>query len=168
MPFPSIIAAGCRPACRRPGDPRVFTGRGIKFRVRSRLQVAGGIFGHQKGPGSIDPASAVSSARRLLWTGVIWIDDAHGGAARRRPAALLQRGIGAFVIAVVPAGVDLQADRVGRIVGLGASRWCGQRRGSGQNDQSRNAHWNLPRKIDALPHQPAARAPGSAFIAMTR
>ena len=51
----------------------------------------------------------------------IWIDDAHGVAARCRPSALLQRGIGAFDVGVLHA-VDLQADRIVRIIRLGPSR----------------------------------------------
>jgi hypothetical protein len=70
-------------------------------------------------PGSIDAAIPAAS---WFWAGVIRIDDALGCAARCRHVALCQRGIGAFEVIVLPALVDLQADRVVRIIGLGSSR----------------------------------------------
>src|SRR4029077_11022716 len=51
---------------------------------------------------------------------VIWIDDALCRAARCRRVALGQRRVEAFVIA--DPAVHVQANRISRIVGLGASR----------------------------------------------
>jgi hypothetical protein len=62
------------------------------------------------------------SRRRCFAPRVIRVDDALCGAARCRSIALWQRGIGAFKVIVVPALVDLQADRIGRVIRLGASR----------------------------------------------
>src|SRR5712664_745620 len=84
----------------------------------------------------------VISRRAHLRARKIWIDDALGGAARRRLSALWQRGIAAFDVAALYV-VDLQADRVVRIIRLGASRRCRQNRHARQNRQSRNAHQSL-------------------------
>src|SRR4051812_22996722 len=68
--------------------------------------------------GSLDAALLPLASRRGFRACVIGIDEAMRGAARCRHVALGQRGITAFEIIVVPAGVDLQADRILRIVGL--------------------------------------------------
>ena len=64
----------------------------------------------------------VALSRRLFGAGVIWIDDALCGAARCRHVALCQRGIAAFEIEIRHASINLQADRILRIIGLGQSR----------------------------------------------
>ncbi len=97
-------------------------------------------------PGSIDAAIPPAS---WFWAGVIRVDDALGGAARRRHVALCQRGIGAFEVIVFPALVDLQADRIVRIIGLGSSRRRCRSHPNCQNRQSQNAHQTL--FISAVP-----------------
>jgi hypothetical protein len=99
-------------------------------------------------PGSIDAAIAPAS---WFWAGVIRVDDALGGAARCRHVALCQRGIGAFEVIVVPALVDLQADRIVRIIGLGVGRRHCRSHPDCQNRQSQNAHRNL--FIGAVPRR---------------
>ena len=86
------------------------------------------------------------SRRRCFGPRVIRVDDALCGAARCGGIALCQRGIAALKIIVVPALVYLQADRIGRVVGLGASRRrCRYRRD--QNCKSQTAHENLPGRL---------------------
>ena len=59
------------------------------------------------------------SRRRCFAPRVIRVDDALCGAARCRGIALCQRGIGAFKVIVGHAPlVDLQADRIGRVIRL--------------------------------------------------
>ena len=89
---------------------------------------------------SIDAAIPAASC---LWAGVVRVDDALGCAARCRHVALCQRGIGAFEVIVFPALVDLQADRIVRIIGLGPSRRRCRSHPNCQNRQSQNAHQNL-------------------------
>src|SRR5882724_4949956 len=89
----------------------------------------------------------IISRRTHLRAGKIWIDDALGGTARCSLSALRQRGIAAFDVAALYV-VDLQADRVVRIIRLGASRRCRQNRHARQNRQSRNAHQSL---LEAVP-----------------
>jgi hypothetical protein len=60
-------------------------------------------------------------ARGPLRAREIWIDEALCRAARCRRLALWQRHVGAIVIVVRP-GPDMQANRVSRIVRLGARR----------------------------------------------
>src|SRR5260370_26833305 len=91
-------------------------------------------------PGSIDAAMPAAS---WFWAGVIRVDDALGGAARRRHVALCQRGIGAFEVIVFPALVDLQADRIVRIIRLSPSRRRCRSHPNCQNRQSQNAHRKL-------------------------
>ena len=91
-------------------------------------------------PGSIGAAIPPASWFR---TGVIRVDDALSGAARCRHVALCQRGIGAFEVIVVPALVDLQADRIVRIIRLGLSRRRCRSHPNCQNRQSQNAHQTL-------------------------
>jgi hypothetical protein len=75
----------------------------------------------------------------------IWIDDALGGPARCRRVALRQRRIAAFVIVAPSPLIDMQANRIGRIIRLGLSRCPCQDRCERQNRQSRNAHSSLPK-----------------------
>jgi hypothetical protein len=87
---------------------------------------------------------AMSSRRRRCFAPcVIRVDDALCGAARCRGVALWQRGIGAFKVIVVEALVDLQADRIGRVIRLGPSRRRRQSHRDHQHRQSWNAHLNL-------------------------
>src|SRR5882757_328387 len=90
---------------------------------------------------SIDAAMPPVSSR---CTRVIRVDDALCGAARCRHIALCQRGVGAFEVIVVPALVDLQADRIGRVIGLGPSRRRFQNRHNRQDRQSQKAHRKSP------------------------
>src|SRR4051794_26492977 len=71
---------------------------------------------------------------------VIRVDDALGGAARCRHIALCQRGVTAFEVIVVPALIDLQADRITRIIGLRLSRWYRRSRCDCHKCHSQNAH----------------------------
>jgi len=86
----------------------------------------------------------VSSPRRSFSARVIGVDNALCGAARSRHIALCQRGIAALEVIVREALVNLQADRVSGIIGLGECRRCRQNRRHRQNRQSQNAHQNLP------------------------
>jgi hypothetical protein len=80
--------------------------------------------------------------RRQLRALEMWIDDALGRAARCRLSALGQRSVTAGD--VVPRyAVDLQADRIIRVVRLGL-RWCRSQNCWGrQNRESRNAHQSI-------------------------
>ena len=89
---------------------------------------------------SIDAAIPAASC---FWARVIRVDDALGGAARCRHIALCQRGIGAFEVIVFPALVDLQADRIVRIIRLGPSRRRCRSHPNCKNRQRQNAHQNL-------------------------
>ena len=119
--------------------------------------------------GSIDAAMppVSPSRRRCFAPPVIRVDDALCGAARCRGIALWQRGIGAFKVIVVPALVDLQADRIGRVISLGPSRRRRQNRRNHQNRQSRNAHPSLFQDMqpiqDMRPTPEDKRAPGRAI-----
>jgi hypothetical protein len=102
----------------------------------------------------------------LFHASKIWIDDAHGGAARCRRVALRQRRVAAIVIVGPPPLVNMQANRISRIVRLRPNRCRRQNRRNRQNRQSRNAHQSLlrdiraesPTKRDAIPHQSAPDA----------
>jgi hypothetical protein len=83
-------------------------------------------------------------------TGIIWIDHALAAAARCRHIALCQRGIGALDIIPLIA-VGLQADRIGWVIHLGASRRRCRSRRDCQNCQSQNAHQGFPLLSAPLP-----------------
>jgi hypothetical protein len=100
------------------------------------------------------------SRRRCFAPGVIRVDDALCGAARCRGAALCQRGIGAFKVIVGHAPlVDLQADRIGRVIRLGESRCRCQNARHRQNCQSRNAHSKSPLRLQTWPARHRDRRP---------
>src|SRR3954467_1310365 len=84
------------------------------------------------------PLSPIPSLRAR----VIRVDDALGGPAGGGHLALGDRGVAAFEVVVVPALVDLQADRIVRVVGLGA---CGRHRRNRCDGQDRKA-WKPHRK----------------------
>ena len=99
-------------------------GRAMKGRLRFFNQWS------QAGPaaqfGSFHDLALVDAAmppiaRGPLRAREIWIDDALCRAARGRRVALWQRRVAAIVI-VAPPGPDMQANRVSRIVRLGARR----------------------------------------------
>ena len=92
----------------------------------------------------MDVAMPAPSLRRGLAPRVIRVDDAHRGAARCRHLALWQRGVGALKVEVGDALEDLQADRIGRVIRLGARRRRGRNRRDRQHRHSKDAHRNLP------------------------
>jgi hypothetical protein len=98
--------------------------------------------GGPRGVEALVDAAMPPSVRGRVRACKIWIDDALGGAARRRLGALRQRGIAAFDAAAAQA-VDLQANWIVRIVRLGPSRCRRQNRRDRQNRQSRNPHRSL-------------------------
>ena len=114
----------------------------------------------------VDAAMPPITRAGLFHASKIWIDDAHGGAARCRRVALRQRRVAAFVIVGPPRLVNMQANRISRIVRLGPNGCRRQNRRNRQNRQSRNAHQSLlrdiraesPTKRDAIPHQSAPDA----------
>ena len=72
-----------------------------------------------------DPTGSIVAARllaSLFCAAVIRVDDALCSAARRGHLALRQRGVSAFEVIVGKALIDLQADRIPGIIGLGAGR----------------------------------------------
>jgi hypothetical protein len=83
----------------------------------------------------------------------IWIGNTLGGAARCCRVALRQRGIAASDVAPIYA-VGLQADRIGRIIRLGANWHRRQNCRDRQNRQSRNAHQGLLRDKRGAPDGP--------------
>jgi hypothetical protein len=100
------------------------------------------------------------SLRRCFAPGVIRVDDALCGAARCRGVALCQRGICAFKVIVGHAPlVDLQADRIGWVIRLGASRRRCRNRRNRQNCQSRNAHSKSPLRLQTWPARHRDRRP---------
>ena len=99
------------------------------------------------------------SRRRCFAPPVIRVDDALCGAARCRGIALWQRSIGAFKVIVVPALVDLQADRIGRVISLGPSRRRRQNRRNHQNRESRNAHPSLLQNMRHMRPTPDDKRP---------
>jgi hypothetical protein len=114
----------------------------------------------------VDAAMPPITRAGLFHASKIWIDDARGSAARCRRVALRQRRVAAFVIVGAPLLVNMQANRISRIVRLGPNRCRRQNRRNRQNRQSRNAHQSLLRDIraesstkrDAIPHQSAPDA----------
>ena len=114
----------------------------------------------------VDAAMPPITRAGLFHASKIWIDDAHGGAARCRRVALRQRRVAAFVIVGPPRLVNMQANRISRIVRLGPNGYRRQNRRNRQNRQSRNPHQSLlrdiraesPTKRDAIPHQSAPDA----------
>jgi len=130
---------------RSSGRCPTWVGQNRKSSMRAHVFRFGPESGHRMSvmsthPGSIDAAIPAAS---WFWAGVIRIDDALGCAARCRHVALCQRGIGAFEVIVLPALVDLQADRVVRIIGLGSSRRRCRSHPNCQNRQSQNPHQTL-------------------------
>jgi hypothetical protein len=87
---------------------------------------------------------------------VIGIDDALCGPARCRGVALWQRRVGAFKVIVIEALIDLQADRISGVIGLGPSRRRHQNRCRNQDCQSWNAH---PSLLESLEQRPRTRDP---------
>ena len=114
----------------------------------------------------VDAAMPPITRAGLFHASKIWIDDAHGGAARCRRVALRQRRVAAIVIVGPPRLVNMQANWISRIVRLGPNGCRRQNRRNRQNRQSRNAHQSLlrdiraesPTKRDAIPHQSAPDA----------
>jgi len=103
------------------------------FRQLSLLRV--GVFSR------IIPLAPAGLHRRV---GEIGIALALGGAARRRAGALGQRAIAAFVIA--DRSVDVQANRIGRVIGLRRRRSGRRDRCESQNRQSQMTHRCLLRE----------------------
>ena len=115
-------------------------------RANSRLERRGGGTSAPTWISSILAARPpVALPRRLFGAGVIWINDALCGAPRCRHVTLCQRGIAAFEIEIRHASINLQADRILRIIRLGQGWRCRQNRRHCENRQSQNAHRNLPR-----------------------
>jgi hypothetical protein len=89
---------------------------------------------HQRGPVALKSGSPSSTGYRLpinafvrslfarTGSGIIWIDDALGGSARRRLRTLSHRSVATFEVEVHHVVVDLKANRVAWIVGLGLCR----------------------------------------------
>jgi hypothetical protein len=91
---------------------------------------------------------------------VIGINDALCGAARCRGVALIKRSVATFKVIVVPALVDLQADRVGGVIRLGPGRRSRRNRRDNQNCQSlQNCQsWNAhPSLLESLEPTPAVK-----------
>ena len=75
---------------------------------------------------------------------IVGIDDTLCRACRCRRVALWQRRVAAIVPVAPPGGPDMQANRISRIIRLGASRRRYRNRRDRQNRQSQHAHPNLP------------------------
>ena len=111
----------------------------------------------------VDAAMPPISRAGLFRAREIWIDDALCRAARCRRLALRQRRVAAIVIVGPPLLVNMQANRISRIVRLSPYGRRRRNRRNRQNHQSRNAHQSLlrdiraesPTKRDAIPHQSA-------------
>jgi hypothetical protein len=160
----SRIASPVRPIYERSSDTkaaaRLLTVAFGSCRYRVRLPCA-----------LVDAAMPPITRAGLFHASKIWIDDAHGGAARCRRVALRQRRVAAFVIVGPPRLVNMQANWISGIVRLGPNGCRRQNRRNRQNRQSRNAHQSLlrdiraesPTKRAAIPHQSAPDAGRQSF-----
>src|SRR5262245_26536741 len=105
--------------------------------------------GARSAPRSIDTPAAKRPVGSLRGLSEIRIDDALRPAAPGREPALVHRRVAARDV-VAHDTEDLQADRVGRVVGLGAGRRSRQHGNYDRHKAYRSAHRTLPEFSDAV------------------